>query len=66
MRANNLCQSLFVKSTFLHLLVFTGRHAHDLTEKTGEVIIVLNPYLITNLINFHVRKIQQLASLLYF
>ena len=49
-------------SPFLHLFVAAGRHPHDFTEESRKVKAVLNTYLITYLIDFHISKIQQTAS----
>ena len=53
-------------SAFLHLFVAAGRHPHDLAEEPGEVIAVFNAYLVAYLVDFHIRKIQQTASLANF
>lgn len=51
---------------FLRLAVFLWRHSHQLAEQAGEVIGILNPYLVTDLVDLHVRVIQQEAGLLDF
>ena len=59
--------SLFLGKLALSLLlVIRRRHAHDFREQAREVVAVVDSYLVTNLVNFHVGEVQQIAGMLYF
>ena len=55
-----------VGSSLFLLLIFPRWYPHHLAEQAGEVVGIFNSYFKTNLVYFHVGKVQQLASLLDF
>ena len=52
-----------VGSSLFLLLIFPRWYPHHLAEQAGEVVGIFNSYFKTNLVYFHVGKVQQLASL---
>ena len=52
--------------SFLCLAVFLRRHPHQLAEHTREVVGIFYTYLITDLVDLHIRVVQQEAGLLNF
>ena len=58
--------SLLKHILFFCFLIFPRWYPHHLAEQAGEVVGIFNSYFKTNLVYFHVGKVQQLASLLDF